>query len=95
MARTLRTPNSGSQISTSGSLACSNGRDVWIGFTTPPTSSGSVTLFHTASEIAGSILCSIVACPLHSLMLPTPINSPTGLYAACISGGSVFWWLTR
>ena len=95
MAIKVRIPNSASQTTVSGSVPSSAGNDVWLGFTTPPTSSGSVTFFRGGSEVAGSIMCSIVASPAQSIFLPYPFNAPVGgIFAGCISGGSAFWWIT-
>lgn len=95
MAIKVRIPNTGSQTTVSGCIPSSCDTDVWLGFTTPATASGSATFFHTASEVSGCILCSITASPLRTVFLPYPVNSPTGLFAGCISGGSAFWWLTK
>ena len=93
MAITLRVPSSGSQTTVSGSLPNSTCRDVWLGFTTPPTSSGSVTYFWGASEVAGSIMMSIVSSPMTFTLFPYPIHQAQslGIFAGCISGGSAFW----
>jgi len=95
MSVKVRIPNAGSQTTVSGSIPSSLGNDVWLGFTTPITSSGSVTFFRSSSEVAGSILCSVVASPGITMFFPYPVNSASnGLFAGCISGGSVFWWIT-
>ena len=93
MAISLRIPGSGSQTTVSGSLVNSGSRDVWIGFVTPPTSSGSVTYFWGASEVAGSRMLSIVSPCMTFTFLPYPIRQAEnlGLFAGCISGGSAFW----
>ena len=93
MAITLRMPNAASQTTVSGSLASTAGVDVWLGFVTPISTSGSCTFFRGGSEVAGSIMCSIVASPGQTIFLPYPFNAPTGgIFGGSISGGSVFWW---
>ena len=93
MAIKLRVPSSGSQTTVSGSIPNSTCRDVWLGFSTPPTSSGSVTFFWGASEVAGSIMLSIVSPCMTFTFIPYPIHQAgaLGLFAGCISGGSAFW----
>jgi len=94
MAIKVRIPNNASQTTVSASVPCSIGNDVWLGLVTPPTSSGSVTYFRTASETAGCIMCSIVTGCYSTVFLPYPFNSPAGIFAASISGGSAFFWMT-
>ena len=93
MAIKVRIPYSASQTTVSGCIPQSLNADVWLGFVTSITASGSCTFFRSSSEVAGSIMCSIVASPGRFEFIPYVFNSPNGIFAGCISGGSAFWWI--
>lgn len=95
MAISLRIPNSGSQTTVAGAIPSSCGNDVWLGLVTGPTSSGCVTFFKGSAEAAGCILFSMTTGCFGTVLAPFPVNISEGLYAACISGGSVIYAVGR
>ena len=94
MAIKVRLPNSGSTLTSSGSIPCSLNSDVWLGFATPVTSSGCVIFYHTTAASSGYEIVAMALSPANIQFFPYPINSPSGIYAATGSGGSVFAWTT-
>ena len=94
MAIKVRIPNSGSTITSSGSIVNSTNNDVWFGFATPITSSGCVIFYHTTASTSGWELLTMALSPGNTEFFPYPINSPSGLYVAAGSGGSAFAWTT-
>ena len=88
MAIKVRIPNTGSTFTSSGSIPFSANSDIWIGFTTPMSSSGCVIFYHGAASTSGSEIFPVSLSPAQQFVFPYPINCPTGIYVAAGSGGS-------
>ena len=86
-------PNSGSTLSSSGSVPGSQDHWAWIGLQTL-SSSGCVTWYRGASPVSG---CELIAIALEAnqSVLYGPFNPPEGLCAAGVSGGCALVWLKQ
>ena len=93
MAIKARIPSSASQITAGGSVPYSINSDIWLGFSTPITSSGCVMFYDTAAgSTAGRQMLTIALSPAQQFFVPYPFNSPSGIFVAAASGGSPFAW---
>lgn len=87
-------PNAACILTADACVANSEDRFAWVGLLTPLTASGCVVWFRDNTNTAGCQLVTIIASPGQQVLLG-PYNSPNGLYAASISGGSALAWYKK
>ena len=87
-------PNSSCNLTAAGCVNDSNNRWVWLGLSTPLTASGCVVWFRDTTNTAGCELLPIVASPGQTALYG-PFNSPNGVYAGSVSGGSALCWYKK
>ena len=92
-------PNTESTMTTAGSVVGSNvsaggrsGAWVWLGLVTGVGASGCVLWYRTASGVTGCELLPISLSPNSAVMFG-PFNSPCGVAACPILGGSAVVWM--
>lgn len=85
-------PNAASTYTTCQVIPLSANRWAWISFTPSVGASGSV-MIYAGSATDGSPLLPIVCAAGQPFGPAGPYNSPCGFYAACVTGGSVTFWL--
>lgn len=90
---TIIVPNTASTLAAAGCVVGSENKWVWVGLQTL-SSSGSVCWYQTNACTSG---CELMAISLLSnqQVLYGPFNSPCGVYAAGVSGGSALAWMKR
>lgn len=86
MAKFLKLPNAGSSLTSSGCIPGSCGVAIWLGLSTPLSSSGCVVFFRTASAVSGCEVLPMIASPGQTIIYG-PFSFPNGVFAASISGG--------
>lgn len=92
MARLLKLPNTGSTLTTAGSIYSSSLAAVWLGFSTPISSSGSVMWFRGPSATSGCEILPIVASPAQTVVYG-PFIFTLGVCAGSITGGSALIYM--
>lgn len=87
MARLLKLPNAGSTLTACGVVPSSCNLAVWLGITTPISSSGSVMWYKGACATAGCELLPIIASPAQTIIYG-PFIFSDGISCGSITGGS-------
>lgn len=88
-------PNTASLFASAASVVGSADHWVWLGFSATAGASGCVMWYRTSAETAGSEMMPMVATCRVTIGPVGPFNSPNGVYAGCIVGGSAIAWMKR